>query len=266
MKRRGFALLAVLWTLTLLSALAGAGAAAVRLGQRTTANRVAMLRGRWAAEACLAVAEARAAQRQLGDSGTIDLGRSVRCAWHVDHPDARLDANRAPRASFAALAVALGAVPESAQRCADTVVEARREKAVTDVRRLAFLPGCNPALLAHFTADGSGRVDAYTAPPVVLASLPGVTPEAAALLIRRREAGRPIRDLDELAGALSPAGRGALYAHYAELTALLAFGSNRIALIASGWVQAQGRYPEATIEVVAERLPDRLAVLRRRLW
>ncbi len=54
--RDGFALLAVLWLVVALAGLTAGALAAARSGAETTAARVAAVRGRWAAEGCLAVA------------------------------------------------------------------------------------------------------------------------------------------------------------------------------------------------------------------
>ena len=48
MNRRGFALLAVLWVITALTALTGAGMLVARLGSETTRNRVLFARAEWA--------------------------------------------------------------------------------------------------------------------------------------------------------------------------------------------------------------------------
>src|SRR5438309_1525238 len=62
MSRRGFALLAVLWTLTAITMLTGAAMAVARLGSTTTRNRVLLARAAWAREACGEILQARYAQ------------------------------------------------------------------------------------------------------------------------------------------------------------------------------------------------------------
>jgi type II secretory pathway component PulK len=262
MRRRGFALVAVLWTVTVLGVVAGVGLAGARLGERATDNRLTMTRSRWAAEACLVIAEARAVMGALGDTGAIDLGRALTCTWTVRYPDARLDLNAAPRAALLRLAVACGVAQDAAGSLAAAVIEGRRTDPWTDVRQVPDLP---PAIVPYLTVDGSGRVDAATAPSAVLGSLPGMTPEAVSVMLRRRRLGPPITNLDQLAGALSPAARGVLEAGYADLAPLVEFGSGRVVVTAQGRVASYGRYPQVTIEVVAQRLPDRLAILRRRM-
>lgn len=250
---------------TLLAGSIAAGTAVARLGHRASANRLALTRGHWAAEACLAIAAARAAGDEMADTDTIDLGRTVTCAWTVDRPDARLDLNRAPKAALTRLTAAVVSADELAEQFATAVVEARRVAAFTTVEQVAAFPGADASLLSLLSVDGSGRVDAATAHAAVLASLPGITPEAVATLVRRRQYDRPIRNFDELGGALSPGGRAAVHASYAELVTLMQFASTRLVISAEGWVGARGTRPRATTEVVLERLPDRLAVLRRRL-
>ncbi len=265
MNRGGMALVAVLWAVTLLAGAVGLAAAAVRLGQRTSANRLALVRGRWAAEACLAIAAARSARDRLSDTATVSLGRTVTCTWTVERPDGRLDANHATRDVLERLAQGVGLDDDAARGLADAVLDARRSGEITDLTQLTDLPGADPRLLPHLTVDGSGRVDAAAAAPVVLASLPGMTPEAVDLIVRRRTVGTPLRTLDELAGALSPAGRAALLADYAVLAPVLRFRSSRLLLTARGWVASHGAHPRASVELLVERLPDRLAVLRRRI-
>ena len=100
---RGFALIAVLWTVTVLAGIIGLAVGAARLGQRTSLNRIVLARGRWAAEACLAVAQARWGQHRLTDTATVDLGGATRCAWELLDPTARVNVNTADRAVLVAL-------------------------------------------------------------------------------------------------------------------------------------------------------------------
>jgi len=90
MNRRGVALLTVLWAVSVLSVLAATGLAAVRTGERTSFNRIALARGRWAAEGCLAIAQARGVSRPDSIGDPIDLG-TARCSWRISRtsPDAR---------------------------------------------------------------------------------------------------------------------------------------------------------------------------------
>jgi hypothetical protein len=264
--RHGFALVAVLWAIALLSGVAGLGTAGIRLGQRTTMNRIAMIRGRWAAEGCLAIAERRAAGGAVADTATIDLGRSVTCSWRITRPDALLDINTAPRDVLVRLATGRGVALDSASRFADAIVAGRRAQPFTDVRQVSTVVASQSGMLTYLTVDGSGLVDVSAASSAVLGSLPGLSPEASEMIVRRRDVGSPIGSVDELAGALSPEGRAALLARYGDLAPMITFASHRLVVTVEGWVASYGRHPAATLEAVVERLPVRLAVLRRRVW
>jgi len=247
MSRRGFALLTVLWLITALSAVVGLALATTSLSQRATLNRVLLTRGRWAAEACLAIAQSRWRQHRLADTGTIDLGRGTQCRWRMEDPTARVNVNTAERELL-----------ERITRNADSIIVRRRLRPIPD---LADLPGLDRSL---FTVDGPGTVNLSTAPKEVLLALPGMSPEAVERLLARRAAGRPVRSLDELAGRLSPSGREILLASYPELARFATFAAPQLKITAEGDVG--GEPPRATIAVLVVPLPERLAVIRRQMW
>jgi type II secretory pathway component PulK len=265
MNRNGFALIAVLWMVTLLAGITGVSVAAVRIGQRGVQNRVVLTRARWAAESCLAIAGARWSAGTLADTATIDLGRTTTCVWDVRDPTAKLNINTADRLTLARLFVALGLPSDSAQILADAVVSERRVTTFTDIEPLGLLPAFDTRVLPFVTVDGPGPVNALAASRVVLSALPGLIPEAVHRITIMRDRGRPPTGLDQLAGELSPAARAALLAHYAELSRTLAFGRTQLVLTAHGWVATFGERPRATIELLVATLPGRLAVLRRRM-
>jgi hypothetical protein len=246
MTRRGFALLTVLWLITALSAVVGLALATTRLGQRTTLNRIALTRGRWAAEACLAIVQARWTQHRMADTATIDLGRGTQCQWRIEDPTARVNVNTVERE-----------VLDRVTPHADSIIARRRVRALADLNEM---PGLNPALI---TVDGPGTVNLSAAPREVLLALPGLTPEAVERLLARR-AGRPVGSLDELAGLLSPGGREALLARYADLARLATFAAPQLKITVDGGVR--GDAPRATIAIVVVPLPERLAVIRRQMW
>ena len=261
---RGFALVAVLWTVTALAGIVGLAVAATRLGQLASFNRLALTRGRWAAEACLAIAQARWAQHRLADTAAEDLGRSVHCAWRLSDPTARLNVNTAEREVLAALiCTRRGATCE-----VDSLVALRHARPFADIEQVAAAPGVDAAALRWLTVDGPGSVNANAAPLAVLRAFPGLSPEAVARIEGRRSLARPITSLDALAGELSPDGRSALFAHYADLARELTFASPVLLLTARGWVGGVGAVDrlDAAIEVLVVPLPDRLAVVRRRMW
>lgn len=240
-------MITVLWLITALSAAVGLSLAATRLGQRTSTNRIALTRGRWAAEACLAIAQARWGEHRLGDTATIDLGRGTWCRWRVEDLTARVNVNTAERE-----------VLERLLHNADSIVARRRVAPLVD---LSQLPDLDPRLV---TVDGPGSVNLSAAPREVLLALPGLTPEAVDRLLSRRAVGRPVGSLDELAGLLSPTGREALLARYADVARIATFRAPQLRVTGEGGV---GTEPlRSTIEVVVVPLPERLAVIRRRMW
>ncbi|HEV8398626.1 MAG TPA: hypothetical protein VGQ18_02185 [Gemmatimonadales bacterium] len=243
----GFALLTVLWLITALSAVVGLALAATRLGQTTTLNRITLTRGRWAAEACLAIAQARWAQHRLVDTATIDLGRGVQCAWRIEDPTARINVNTAERE-------VLGRVTKDA----DSIVARRRLHPLGD---LDEWPDLDRALV---TTDGPGTINLSAAPREVLLALPGLSPETTDRLLTRRAVGRPIASLDELAGLLSPGARDGLLTRYADLARLATFSAPQLKITARG--SLGGHPPFSTITVLVVPLPERLAVIRRQMW
>jgi len=264
MRQRGFALIAVLWVIAVLAGTVGLAMAATGLGQRESFNRLQLTRGRWATAACLAIAQARWSQHRLADTATVDLGRRTRCRWALADVAARLNVNTADPE-------VLGAVlcPDRHRLCLlDTVLQRRANGPLTDSLPLAALLGADSMAFALLTVQGPGSVNANGAPPSLLLSFPGITPEAVAALRDARQLGHPIGSLDALAAALSPAGRAALLAHYGGLARQLTFSSPEYALTAIGWVQGEGGPGglHATLRVLAVPLPDRLAVVERRLW
>src|SRR6266571_4377688 len=83
--RKGFALLAVLWTLTAVTVLTGAAISVARLGSATTRNRVLLARAGWAREACSEILQARFEQDpSIRRVDSVDLGRNTWCDAALD--------------------------------------------------------------------------------------------------------------------------------------------------------------------------------------
>jgi type II secretory pathway component PulK len=247
---RGFALVAALWVIVALTSVVGLGVATTTLGQRTTVNRITLTRGRWAAEACLAITQRRWLQHHLSDTGSIDLGRSAHCRWRIDDPGARINVNTAD------LDVLERLLGDSLR--VDSFVRTRRELRFISVMQLP------EELRSVLTVEGNGSVNLNAASARVLAALPGMTGEAVERIIERRQLGKPLNSLDELAGALSPSARASLLARYQDLARIAVFTPGQLLITTTGTIEHQA--PQATIELVTVPLPDRLAVIRRRLW
>lgn len=252
----GFALITVLWLITALVGIVGLSLSAVRLGNQATTNRLVLARGRWAAEACGAIAQARWVQHRFIDTATIDLGRGAHCAWRAEDLTAMVNLNVADPEVLHSLG--------ASEAFVRALVERRRLTPLEAIEEAAALPGFDSTLIGALTVDGPGTVNLSAAPRRVLATLPGLRSEAVDRLLYAREVGRPITNLDELAAQLSPPGRAALLARYADLVRATTFSSPQLELTLSGWVD--GFAPRAQIELSVVPLTDRLAVVRRRQW
>ena len=258
MNRRGFALLAVLWVLTALTALTGAGLLTARLGSETTRNRVLLARAEWAREACGEILQARfAADPTVRAIPTVDLGRGTWCRASLDDPAAKLNLNTADREVLTQLFSAVGVT----RAVVESVFTVRRRQTIYDVMAI---PGMDSALATRLgglvTTRGTGVVNVTAAPTAVLRLLPGVGEETVLVLIGRRSV-RPLQSADELAGALSPSSRAALLNSYAEFVRATVFQPPQLIATLEGGVRGTPILARATLTMVP--VPGRLAVIRR---
>ncbi len=258
MSRRGFALLAVLWVLTALTALVGTGMVVARLGADTTRNRLLLARAEWAREACGETLQARfATDPSVRTIEPIDLGRGTWCRASLDDPASRLNLNTADRDALAALFAAVGVQPA----IADSVIGRRRQGPIYDIGEVGGIDSVSTVFLNRFvTTRGPGAVNVNIAPAEVLRVLPGIGEEAVVLLLGRRAA-RPIHNADELAGFLSPSSRAVLLNKYAEFVRVAAFGPPQLIATIEGTVRGTPIVARATLTLVS--VPGRLAVIRR---
>ena len=281
MSQRGFALLAVLWTLTAITMLTGAAMVVARLGSTTTRNRVLLTRGGWAREACTEILQARYAQdpfvRRLD---SVDLGRNTWCSAALEDPSMKLNLNLSDRA---ALVTVLQSVVHPSTRV-DSLVDAlldwrdpdaiprlfgdelsgSRNGPLADVWELHYVHGFTDSVvgsLARFlTTRGTGAINVNAAPPEVLATLPGTTEETVRMLImHRRET--PIPNADVLAGLLSPSARRALLASYPEFVRSAVFTAPQLVGTVTGGVHGTRLVARVTLTMVP--VAGRLAVIRR---
>jgi len=238
---RGFALLAVLWVTTALVAIAAAAAAGTRTSASVTANRIALARGRWAAEGCQAVAQAKldSVAREGGKleavgADTIWFADGAGCAASAVDPDARFN-----------------------PRLATAEMRTRFDSALAEVGLVS-----EPDSL--LTLDGDGRINVNAAPGLVLGSLPGFTPDVVRMVLEERAFGDRLTDLLPLAERLSPVARDALLAAYADVRSRVSWEAASLVVTASGWVD--GQRPVATVQEVVALAGPRIAVVRRRVW
>ncbi len=277
----GFALLAVLWTLTAVTVLTGAVLTVARLGGATTRNRVLLARAAWAREACGEILEARYAQdASVRGLDSVDLGRGTWCAATVHDPSDRLNLNLADRTALVTVLQAVvgpsGAVdsladalldwrnPDAAPRPLGDESRANRNGPLADVGALRYVRGFTEArvaaLTSFLTTRGTGAINVNVAPPEVIAALPGMTEEAVWLLMMRR--GRtPIASADVLAGLLSPGARATLLARYPEFVRSAVFAPPQFVAVVTGGVRGTPLVARVTLTIVP--VAGKLAVIRR---
>jgi DNA uptake protein ComE-like DNA-binding protein len=258
MNRHGFALLAVLWVLTALTALTGAGLLVARLGSETTRNRMLLARAEWGREACGEILLARfAIDPTIRTLDPIDLGRRTWCRASLDDPAAKLNLNTADGQALAQLFTAVGVGPA----LAESVIVQRARGTLYDLLQVPGVDSTAAAHLAPFvTVRGTGVVNVNTARREVLRTLPGMAEESVFLLTSRR-ALRPVRSADELAGLLSRSARTVFLGSYAEFVRAAVFDPPQLIVTIEGGVRGTPIVARETLTAVP--LPGRLAVIRR---
>lgn len=264
MRRRGFALLAVLWLVAVVSAAVAGALAALHTAEQASRNRLQLMRGRWAAESCIAIAEERWVASHAVSTDTVDLGRGRRCSWEERDPSAAVDVNLASGLALARLFSALGAPADSAGVWAGRVVEGRAGGPFGSVDQASVIAVLPSNAIPFLTVHGHGRTSAE-APAAVLSTVDGLTPEAIAFLTERGASGRPVASLDELEALLSPTSRSVLAEQYATVRSTLEFRPATLLLLSRGWVGADSLAPHASIEELVAAQADHLAVLQRRM-
>ncbi len=284
MNRRGFALLTVLWSVALASAVVGAAIATARLEIAASANRVTLTRAAWARDACADILLARdSADSALGGLDTVDLGRGTWCRVGIDDPGAKLNLNTTdPEALRVLLANDSLAAALLDWRDGDDLTRPRgaeggwyraqgrplpRNDLLADVHELALIRGFDSARVARLeplvTTQGTGQLNLGTAPPEVLATIPGMTDELIRFLLAHRAGGHLTLRLEEVVGALSNDSRRALLARYQDFMFLVSVGPTRLVATVEGGVH--GRGPTAREALTLIPAPGRLAIVRREL-
>jgi general secretion pathway protein K len=192
--RRGVILVTVLWSIALLSALAMAAAVSFR----GFAGIMAVERDRVQGDALLSAGLETAAGIVESSGGTALAGLEMTVSLstgsarlRLNDEGGRVDIGKAPAVVLAALLRSVGAPPAAANDIAQRMVDRRypdkaarsapsngRGRPFADVRQLQFIPGMAPEWLSAIeplvTVFGSETVNPLTAPPGVIAALPGV--------------------------------------------------------------------------------------------
>lgn len=167
----------------------------------------------------------------------IDAGLADRLAQSI--ADWR-DADDAPRARGAERATylneGLDVMPANAPF--RSVAELRAVRGMTD--------GIFALVRPYLTVEGSGLVNLNAAPRPVALAIDGMTEEAVSALRRARDAGRPLRSVQELEFALTPGARTALQAGSPGAAARAAFETREVAVESEGWMQGSPMRAHAT--------------------
>lgn len=285
MNRRGIALLTTLWLLAALSVAAASTLTLARLERDTAVNRVALTRGRWAADACLALMQGALAQGGAPrDIDSTDLGGGLWCRAVVEDLGATLSVE-------VANAEALGRLvgdPERTAALLDWIDpdDAPRELGAEgdwyrangratprnaplgSLDELYQIRGFDPVTVARLgpslSVRGSRRLNVNVASRELLSTLPGLEQGAVEVILAHRERGDEFRDLDGLLATLPTSLRAPALARYAELQGSVTFTPERVV------VHLDGHVPEAPIvareAVVGVLAPSRLAILTREEW
>jgi len=281
MTRRGFALLAVLWTLAAVTVFTGTAMAVARLGSTATRNRVLLARAAWAREACVEILQTRYAQdpaiRRLD---SVELGRGTWCSAILDDPSTKLNVNLADRAALVTLLQAVVHRPVAVDSLVDALLDWRdpdqvprrygdespgnRNGPLADVAELRYVRGFTDSLVATLarlvTTRGTGAINVNAAPPEVLATLPGMTEETARIL-SMHGGDTPLANAEALARLLSPSARRVLLASYPEFVRSAAFTAPELVSVVTGGVRGTRLVACVTLTMVP--VAGRLAVIRR---
>jgi len=281
MSRRGFALLAVLWTLTAVTVLTGAAISVARLGNATTRNRVLLARAGWAREACSEILQARYAQDpSIRHLDSVDLGRGTWCSATLEDPSTKLNLNIADRPALVIVLQAVVHRSVAVDSLADALLDWRDPDAVprplgdessgnrngpfADIWELRYVRGFTGSLVARLTpfitTRGTGVINVNAAPQAVLTTLPGVTDETVRIVMIHRSTG-PLADADVLSGLLSPSARATVLASYPEFVRATVFAPPQLVGLVTGGVR--GTPITASVTLTTVPVGGRLAVIRR---
>jgi general secretion pathway protein K len=300
--RRGFALIAILWLLVAMAALGLDDTVTTRDALATAQNRMNVTRAMWHAEACGDVVRATAdnaledtlasatAAWDTLDRSLVSIGTELRgCAVSARTAGDRLNVNDAGADALIAAFMADGVTEETADSLADALLDWRDADTVPrpqgaeaawyraagrvvptnmpfqDESEIRLVRGFEKAdsLIALLGVEPGGIV-LDRAPLAVIASLPGMTPEAVAHIAELRWRGELVGDVRLLGASLSEDARARLVAAYPDLVRMIATEPD-------AWiVRITSTSGKPAISVVEElrlvRAARRAGVTRARLW
>lgn len=278
-RRDGFALVAVLWLILLLSALGSAGIAPVVVEQRAAENRVALGRAGWAALACLELLRARVARgTEVQESlDSIALGASVWCDAESMNVDERVNVNVADSAGLQRVLGDPGRVaalldwideddlPRAAGAEAEWYRAAMRplprNAPLRDPSELALVRGFEAIapdeLYRVFTTRGLGRVSPNRAPSWALGSVSVLSEQQIERVVALRTSGATFAAAEQVTVA---AGLDPTIPEFRDLTQRLSFNESEHTVVVSGRVSLGERTLESRLVVVLIETDGELVV------
>jgi general secretion pathway protein K len=228
--RRGMVLVTVLWSISLLSALAMAASVTFR----GFAGVMAVERDRVQGEALLTAGLETAAgiMNTSSDSPLAELETTMTLGTgavrvRLNDEGGRIDIGKAPVELLASMLRSIGAPEAVARKVAQRIVERRNpghaagpdnmanvapkmsgtNQPFTDIGQLRTIPGMAPDWIAAIapltTVFGNQTVNPLTAPPGVIAALPGIDGQRVAAFLKARRSFPS--DVDRLVRMLAPA-------------------------------------------------------------
>jgi type II secretory pathway component PulK len=204
MNRRGFALVAVLWLLAMVSASVAIGLDAARLSVTAARNRLGLAKAEWARESCVAIAQARY-EKWVQASDAIDqnqLDTAVTKLFRIDSVD-------------------LG----DGTWCSQAYTDGGAVVRLQDVDSGGICP--------KVVATTQWRLNLNSAPPALLACLPGLDREAVRVVVGARRA-RPFHSIDDVLTVLSGEQRRGIMRQYGTFSRMVALHPPLVLLEAVG--------------------------------
>ena len=245
MRRRGYALLPVLWVMVLMGSVALLDAHEADISIRATRNRLLAHEAWWARRACESAVLSRISgqvqQRERGGpqglSLSWQLGSGRGCETAVRDNGTVLNVNTADSALLSCVFGLAGA---------DRIL---RSRPLPSADAIPLLTGpVGPSLVGVVGIRGPNRFNINEAPLTFLGCLPEVEPSVLAAIGRYRQGRHRIENLAELSEALDPAARR-------RFLETLAVGQTRLLTDAPSWdvvVRGRAGVPPLVSELVLE--------------
>ena len=114
-------------------------------------------------------------------------------------------------------------------------------------------PGLFEEMRPYLTVYGGGQINLNTAPRPVLLSLPGITEEAAGVLLRSRGRGQSLGTIADLERELSPSARERLRVQLPTLLSRTTTETREVEVVSVGWLPGSPVRAKVTALLVRAR-------------